>query len=142
MSAQGVSFSLFTKMWKEMTIGELGEFVVALGFDGIELPLRDGYPVEPGNAATELSKAAKTLAGLGVQITSVAGATDESTIEACAAAGVPVIRTCPQITEEGYIASIERHWREFDELVPVLEKTRWPSAFRITVTSGSATLWA
>ena len=122
MGEPTVSFSLFTKMWKDKSIGELGEFVRQLGFDGIELPVRDGYPVEPASVKVNLPKAVKELATGDVSITSIAGPTDEVTIAACGDAGVPVIRTCPNIGEEGYLASIERHWREFDKLIPILEK--------------------
>ena len=122
MSEHGVSFSLFTKMWKGKSIAELGAFVNGLGFDGIELPVRDGYPVESASVQADLPKAVKELAAADISITSIAGQTDEATISACGDAGVPVIRTCPDIGEEGYLASIERHWRKFDSLIPLLEK--------------------
>ena len=122
MSSAGVSFSVFTKKWREKSIEELGDFVRGMGFDGIELPIRVGYPVEPDAIATRLPAAAGKLAAMDVRLTSVAGPTDEATIAACGEAGVPVIRTCPDIGAEGYLASIERHWRLFDELVPLLEK--------------------
>lgn len=122
MSEKGITFSVFTKMWKDKSIGELGEFVRGLGFDGIELPVRPEYPVAPDTVASALPQAAKELDQLGVRITSVAGPTDEATIAACGAAGVPVIRTCPDIGDEGYLASIERHQRAFDALVPLLER--------------------
>ena len=35
---------------------------------------------------------------------------------------VPVIRTCPAITTEGYLASVEGHQRAFDALIPLLDK--------------------
>ena len=122
MNVSKVSFSLFTKMWKDKSIQELGEFVSGLGFDGIELPVRPGYPVEPDTIATTLPAAVRQLEATNVNITSIAGPTDEATIAACGNAGVPIIRTCPDIGDEGYLASIERHRREFDALVPVLEK--------------------
>ena len=120
MATPGVSFSLFTKMWSDKSIEELGEFVAGLGFDGIELPVRVGYPVEPDNVGNALPAAARALASGGVQITSVAGPVDATTIAACGEAGVPVIRTCPDIGGEGYLAGIDRHWRALDALVPAL----------------------
>ena len=78
-----VSFSLFTKMWKDKSIQELGEFVSGLGFDGIELPVRPGYPVEPDTITTTLPAAVRQLEATNVNITSIAGPTDEATIAAC-----------------------------------------------------------
>ena len=116
-----MSYSVFTKMWGDKSIEELGEFVRGMGFDGIELPVRPGYPVEPDSVATTLPAAVRKLEAIDVRITSVAGPTDEATIAACGDAGVPIIRTCPDISD-GYLASIDRHWSAFDALVPLLEQ--------------------
>lgn len=121
MSEKGIRYSVFTKPWK-ISIPELGVFVKDLGFDGIELPVRPGFQVEPEKAPTELPKAAKQLAEYGVQIYSVAGSADERTIAACAAAGVPIIRICVQIKGESYLAAEEALRREYDALVPLLDK--------------------
>ena len=102
--------TVFTKPWKTQPITQLGEFVKELGFDGIELPVRPGYQVEPENAVRDLPTAAKQLSSLGVKIYSVAGPTDEATIVACGEAGIPVIRTMANISqEEGYLAG-EARW--------------------------------
>jgi sugar phosphate isomerase/epimerase len=116
-----IRFSVFTKPWK-MPIPELGAYVRALGFDGIELPVRPGYPVEPDSVA-ELPRAARQLADEGVQIESIAGPTDEAAIAACAEAGVPVIRTMVRIGSEGYMASVAEAHRAFDALLPSLERS-------------------
>lgn len=116
-----VEFTVFTKPWK-MPLPELGSFVGGLGFAGIELPVRPGYQVTPDDVANGLPEAAKVLGGLGVRIGSIAGPTDEPTIAACAAAGVPLIRICISVGSEGYLAT-EAEWRRrFDALVPTLEK--------------------
>ena len=115
-----VSFSVFTKPWKTQPITQLGEFVKELGFDGIELPVRPGYQVEPENVVRDLPTAAKQLSSLGVKIYSVAGPTDEATIAACGEAGIPVIRTMANISqEEGYLAG-EARWQrpERDHRLP------------------------
>jgi len=122
MSEQQVSFSVFTKMWQDKSIEELGEFVRGMGFNGIELPVRVGYPVEPDSIGATLPEAVRKLAAMDVNITSVAAPTDEVTIAACGEAGVPVIRTCPNVGEEGYLASMERHWKDLDAMVPLLER--------------------
>ena len=69
MQRKGVSFSVFTKMWQDKSPTELGEFVRELGFDGIELPVRAGYPVPPESVGRDLPQAAQELRALGVAIT-------------------------------------------------------------------------
>jgi sugar phosphate isomerase/epimerase len=118
--AGSILFSVFTKPWK-MPLPELGEWVASLGFDGIELPVRPGYQVEP-EQVNELPRAAQELGRFGVRILSVAGPTDQATIAACAEAGVPVIRTMVRIGPEGYLAAEARTQREYDALLPLLEK--------------------
>ncbi|HOZ46003.1 MAG TPA: TIM barrel protein [Candidatus Hydrogenedentes bacterium] len=113
-------FSVFTKPWT-MALPELGEHVAGLGFDGIELPVRPGYPIDPERVKA-LPEAARTLAGFGLQVFSVAGPTDESTIAACAEAGVPVIRICPVLAQGAYMLSEARLRKDFDALVPLLDK--------------------
>ncbi len=115
-------FSVFTKPWVKIPLAELGEFVHGLGFDGIELPVRPGYQVEPGNVAKGLLDAVKTLAGCGVKVFSIAGPTSEPAIAACAEAGVPVIRICLDLPVESYRES-EILWRkEWDALLPLLDR--------------------
>lgn len=114
-------FSVFTKPWK-MPLPELGRFVTNLGFDGIELPVRPGYQVEPEQVATALPAAAKCLGECGISIYSVAGPTDRATIAACGEAGIPVIRTMVTVPREGYLTRIEDVQREYDALVPLLDQ--------------------
>ncbi len=121
MSTPQITFSVFTKPWK-MPIPELGAFVRSLGFDAIELPVRPGYPVEPANVAQGLPVAVRQLADHGIQIASIAGPTDEATIAACAEAGVPIIRVMVPIGDDGYLATIARVQREYDALLPLLER--------------------
>jgi sugar phosphate isomerase/epimerase len=121
VSAKDITWSVFTKPWKT-PIPELGKFIRKLGFDGIELPVRPGFQVEPQNVAKGLPEAAKQLADCGVKILSVAGPTDEPTIAACAASGVPVIRVMATIGKEGYLASVAKLQKEYEALVPLLDK--------------------
>jgi sugar phosphate isomerase/epimerase len=65
---------------------------------------------------------ARQLADFGLKITSVAGPTDEATMAACAEAGIPIIRICVGIGPEGYLASEAKLQREYDALVPLLER--------------------
>jgi sugar phosphate isomerase/epimerase len=118
-----ICYSVFTKPWKTLSVPELGRLVRELGFDGIEFPVRPGYQVEPGNVVRDLPTAARQLAAEGVQIYSVAGPTDEATIVACGEAGVPVIRTMARVApNESYLAAEERCRREYDALLPFLNK--------------------
>jgi sugar phosphate isomerase/epimerase len=117
-----IAYSVFTKPWMTMPIPRLGEFARGMGFDGIELPVRPGYQVEPERVARDLPVAAKQLAGLGVQIFSVAGPTDEAMIRACGEAGVPIIRTMARVAEgESYLEAEVRYQREYDALLPLLD---------------------
>jgi sugar phosphate isomerase/epimerase len=120
--AAKVQFTVFSKPWR-MPLPELGKFIHDLGFDGIELPVRPGYPVEPENISKGLPEAAKILADQGVRIGSVAGPTDEAAIAACAEAGVPIIRICVGApVDENYFKAIEGYEKEWNELVPLLDK--------------------
>jgi sugar phosphate isomerase/epimerase len=122
MSEKTIQYSVFTKPWK-MPVPELAEHIRRLGFDGIEFPVRPGYPVEPEHIGRDLPGAAQTLAGAGVRVFSVAGNTDVPTIEACAAAGVPMIRTMARVQGSDYVDTIARLQREYEALVPALEAT-------------------
>jgi sugar phosphate isomerase/epimerase len=122
MATFGVTYSVFTKPWRTLSLKRLGEFVAKLGFDGIELPVRPGYQIEP-EQVSKLPQAARQLAEFGVRILSVAGPTDEATIAACAAAGVPTIRIMAPVERgETYVQAEARYRREFDTLVPLLER--------------------
>lgn len=114
-------FSVFTKPWK-LPLPELGQSVKDMGFDGIELPVRPGYQVEPEQVAAALPAAATRLGEFGISIYSVAGPTDRATIIACGEAGIPVIRTMVTVPREGYLARIEEVQREYDALVPLLDE--------------------
>ncbi len=117
-----ISFTVFTKPWK-FSLSELVLHVARLGFDGVELPVRPGYPVTPNNVAVELPNAVRILGDAGLKIASIAGPTDEPTMAACAASGVPVIRICVGMREgEPYLAGEARLQREFDVLTRLLAK--------------------
>src|SRR2546421_9282168 len=99
---------MFTKPWPKKSIEELGRFVHWIGFDGIELPVRPGFPVDPDNMVVELPKAVKTLAEHNVGIFSIAGAANQAMISACGAAGVPTIRIMAPVGAGSYLAAEER----------------------------------
>lgn len=118
----GVIWTVFNKPWK-LELPELAKHIAGLGFQGVEMPVRPGYPVTPENVATELPNAVRILGEYGLKIASIAGPTDEATLAACAEAGVPIIRICVRVNEgEGYLEGEARLQREFDALVPLLDK--------------------
>ena len=106
-----------------MALPELGKFVHDLGFDAIELPVREGYQVEPEHVLRDLPTAAKTLADFGVRISTIAGPTDEVTMEACAKAEIPIIRICVGApVDPNYFRAIEGFQKEWQALVPLLDR--------------------
>ena len=122
MGASKLTFSVFTKPWK-MPLPELGRLVKDLGFDGIELPVRPVFQVEPENAAVGIPAAARVLGDCGVKICSIAGPADEQTVAACAKAGIPIIRIGVSIERDiGYMATEAKAQKEFDRMIPMLER--------------------
>jgi sugar phosphate isomerase/epimerase len=117
-----ISYSVFVKHWKDKSASELAQFVSGVGFDGIELPIRSGFQVEPEQVQKTLPAFAKQLGEAGVKIYSVAASTDESIFAACSEAGVPIIRIMVNIEEDGYKATEERTKRRLEQLVPLCEK--------------------
>jgi sugar phosphate isomerase/epimerase len=117
-----LSYSVFTKPWRKTPLQELGRFVAGLGFDGLELPVRPGYQVEPENITRGLPEAVKVLGGCGVKVFSIAGPTDEQAIAACAEAGVKIIRICLNMPVESYVESEALWQKEWDALVPLLDR--------------------
>jgi sugar phosphate isomerase/epimerase len=114
--------SVFTKPWK-CSLPELAEKMASLGVDGIELPVRPGYPVTPENAPEKLPQAVAELKKQGLTVYSVAGPVDETMIKACGAAGVRILRTMIRIDKKiGYYASVDNEKRLYQSLLPLLER--------------------
>ncbi|MBN1553314.1 MAG: sugar phosphate isomerase/epimerase [Phycisphaerae bacterium] len=113
--------TVFSKPWN-LPLAEMAAAVKKLGFDGVELPVRPGFAVTPENVERDLPQAVRILGEHGLVIGSVAGPTDEPTIAACAAAGVPIIRVLVKVPEGGrYMATMHDAIREYETLLPVLE---------------------
>ena len=96
-----MQFIMFTKSLKGMTVPQMIETARGLGFDGLDMAVREGYAVNPGNAAGSLPAAARACAeaGLGVPMVSMdTGAVDplapgvEQIFAACAEAGCGLIK--------------------------------------------------
>ena len=122
MNSRPSRYTVFTKPWPGLSLDELGALVAGMGFDGVELPVRPGFQVEPESIAEQLPIAQKTLQAHGVEIVSVAGPCDEATIRACGEAGVGVLRIMVRVPDgSDYLGHIENTQREWDALLPVLE---------------------
>lgn len=122
MTGPAARYTVFTKHWKG-PLPEVAATIKTLGFDGVELPIRPDFQVEPDTVGTALPEAARVFADHGLTIDSVAGPTDEATIATCAEAGVRLIRICCKVVkDETYLEAEARHQREFDALVPLLDK--------------------
>jgi sugar phosphate isomerase/epimerase len=120
MSQPNITFSVFTKPWK-MPLPEVGQLVSELGFNGVELPVRPGFQVEPEQVSRDLPRAAQQLAEFGLKITSVATTPNEATIATCAELGIPIIRVLAPIGADGYMATETSLQQEYDALLPLLQ---------------------
>jgi sugar phosphate isomerase/epimerase len=91
----------FTKTLQTLDVPGLLAFFKEVGLDGADLAVRPGYPVHPGNALTELPKAAQVFRDDGLVIGLVTAPTSltdpESSLagaifEACGKAGVAAVK--------------------------------------------------
>jgi sugar phosphate isomerase/epimerase len=94
-----MEFALFSKFMKGYSIEQLGEKVRALGFSGIEFPVRPGFQCEPGEVSTKLVPLVKRLRdGFGIGVPIVTNGHDpsspsiEALYAACGEAGVRFFR--------------------------------------------------
>ena len=122
-----MNYTIFTKPWKDLKIINLAQLVKKLGFNGIEIPVRDGYQVTPNNYKTELALAVKILNDYGLYIGSVAPTNyqdiDEEYIEILSNNNISLFRVCLKIDMSvGYLKSEQIIKNFFDKILPVLEK--------------------
>lgn len=89
---------LFTKLFRGMTLDDIAETGVELGFDGIDLLIRAGHQVEPGApegialAVRRLQAAGLTVPMATTDLTDPAALPAADLFAACAAAGIRTIR--------------------------------------------------
>ena len=113
---------VFTKPWQHLGLGELADLVSDLGFAGIELPVREGYQVEPDRIGELLGKAVEAFEDRGLMIFSVAGDVDRATALACARAGIPVLRTMLKLdSEKSYRENVDAFRNRCREIGEVLK---------------------
>ncbi len=91
----------FTKYWRGLSIGEMGERAAMLGYDGLDLAVRRGHPINPDNVAGELADAVKQWGSMGVACPMISTETEvvdakapmtRTLFEAAGAAGVSGIK--------------------------------------------------
>ena len=91
----------FTKFWEDLSVRELGERASELGYDGLDLAVRDGHAINADNVTDELPSAVHAWRDLGVSCPMISSSTDlidpdapeaVTLFEAAAAAGVPRIK--------------------------------------------------
>lgn len=115
-------FSVFTKMWPGLSMEQLAAHVSSFGLDGVELPVRPGFPLEPAAAARALPAAANTFAAHGLRIYSVAGSPEESVFAGCAEAGIPLIRVCIKVdSRRNYLDAESDLKRELERISRLCE---------------------
>ena len=87
----------FTKYWRGLSIGEMGERAAMLGYDGLDLAVRRGHAINPDNVAGELAGAVKQWGSMGVACPMISTETEvvdakapmtRTLFEAAGAAGV------------------------------------------------------
>jgi len=115
-------FGVFLKPWPQ-PLDEVAPRIKALGFDGVELPVRPGFPVTPENVQTQLPQAVRILSDHGLQILSVASEVTEPVAAACSEARIPLIRVCIQIPAGvDYLTAEARTIEAYRRLEPILGK--------------------
>ena len=116
-------WSVFTKPWKHREAHALAEHVASLGFDGIELPVRPDFQVEPDRAERNLPQFARVMREHGLSITSVASTIAEPVFAGCQAAEIPLIRIMiagdPALSWQ---ENLDHARQELDMALPLCEK--------------------
>ena len=116
---------LFSKFFEELSVEELGEKTVELGYDGIDVAVRPGHPIHADNAVAVLPEAVKTWRGMGLScpMATAPVTTNDPTspdvepmYAACAAAGVPRLKIGFWRFKEG-----DDYWRVLDSARSALE---------------------
>lgn len=94
----------------------------ALGFDGVEFPLREGFQVTPSDAERDLPRLTAAFEREGLLVHSVASSPNERVFAACAVAGVPMIRIMIPIGAQGYLESERSARTMLDSVLPLCQK--------------------
>lgn len=96
-----MQYVFFTKTMKALSVPQMMDALKAMGADGADLCVRDGYAVNPSNARAELPRAVEQFKRAGLTIPMVSGPTGlhdpadpvaETLFAACHDAGVPYLK--------------------------------------------------
>lgn len=118
-------FSLFTKHLVGLPYDQLAETVAALGFKGVEAPVRQGGHVEPARVEEDLPKLVEAFKKCGVTITLMA--TDINSVNS-ADRTEKVLRTASALGIPSYrlkwyaYTSGESHWAQLEKIKPRLRE--------------------
>lgn len=116
---------VFTKPWKEDSMDALAGRVAALGLRGVELPVREGYPVNPGNYASALPRMRAALGEKNIRALSVAGAIDGGLIRGMGENGAGILRVMLNADpKKNYQEQEEAYYRKISDLLPVLADSK------------------
>lgn len=125
MTSGRIEHIVFIKKWHAMPLAVVAKQIKALGFDGVELPVRDGFRVEPKRIATQLPEAVKVFGAYGLRVGAIAAEADEATIAAVGESGIPILRIMTPIPSgEQYLSYIDQTRRHWDTLLAALERHR------------------
>ncbi|WP_159698980.1 sugar phosphate isomerase/epimerase [Arthrobacter sp. 18067] len=99
-------WAVFTKPWPLHTAQQLSDVVLQLGFNGVEIPVRNNTLITPDNAATLLPRYVSDMAERGITTISIATELTEPIFAACREAGVDLIRIMIPVTTNDYSSSV------------------------------------
>ena len=120
----------FTKFWEDLDVRQLGERARELGYDGLDLAVRDGHAISPANVSAELPNATRAWGEIGVDCQMISSSTDVvdptaassvTLFEAAAEAGVSRIKIgyfkfSPRESFEALWSSARRRLDGFERL--------------------------
>lgn len=115
-------YSVFTKPWRDLSVPDLIRTVHDLGYNAIEFPLRDGFQVTPDQAREKLPQFARQLKDAGIRLDDVASTPEEHIFDACANAGVPMIRVMFNPPQGDYAGQEAEYLRTVESWLPLCEK--------------------
>ncbi len=115
--------SLFIKPWLKLSQEEVIKKVKELGFEEVEVPIRNGCFINPENCETALPEFQKALKNEGISIKTVASAVDERIFSAMNKAQIELMRVMLICTDdESYTQGEKRFIDTMNEATRYCEK--------------------
>jgi len=114
-----MQFVMFTKLLQDLDTAGLADTVQGLGFDGFDLAVRPGHPVNPENVAAALPAAAREWAARGLTVGMVT--TNFDFVDPTRPEVEPILAACAQIgcrrIKLGYwVYEGEQYWEGVDRI--------------------------